>query len=702
MARLSALARPGIDDTPRLRERAWALAVLAGGSALVAAVVATHSASGGLAPSARPLLGFDAAKVPAFARALGVLAALDLAAWFAGGLVRRLLRVERSAGAVLEGVRRLALGFLALADLVLLLAALHLLRRALLMVLLFWLAVAGLVQLVRARRVVGPPSRPLRDAVSIAVMAAALLAGATAALGAHMPDYGWDAFTYHLALPERYLFEDRIVVSPLFPHSAFPLTVEMLYALALAADPGPAAKLLHAEMGALVALAAACLAGRHSRRAGLLAALVLLADPLFNWELGVAYTDLGAALFAVLALASLQDALDAEPGRRRAALRLCGVFAGACLATRYTAAAVPVALALVLLWTTRPLRQAVRDVAVVAALAALVLSPWLVRNAVFTGNPVAPALQSLFYEPGHEYFDAQAMRQQLAFVRLVGFGRGLGDLVALPVNLTVRARAGLYQAFGFRAGPMYVAGLAAAVALASARRSRALRAVLPVAAVMTLAWFYTSQEPRYLVPTLAVMAVACGIGWDALVSACARLPRPVSAAAVAVPLVALAHTQMATLARLPFVYGYALGPLSVPAFRAQDPALTIADRLRATLGPRDRLLLVYEPRGFLFHDLRYVFAHYFELMQLVHRAGDADTLAAELRGLGVTHVLVNTPNVARYRTISVPGYGEADLDRDLQTLGALLERHSVLVMADRGVFVRRMDWADTEESRWER
>jgi len=41
----------------------------------------------------------------------------------------------------------------------------------------------------------------------------------------------------------------------------------------------------------------------------------------------------------------------------------------------------------------------------------------------------------------------------------------------------------------------------------------------------------------------------------------------------------------------------------------------------------------------------------------------------------------------------VPGYGERELDQDLQVLGALLQRHSTPVMAYGGVIVRRMDWA---------
>src|SRR4029078_3255876 len=167
---------------------------------------------------------------------------------------------------------------------------------------------------------------------------------------------------------------------------------------------------------------------------------------------------------------------------------------------------------------------------------------------------------------------------------------------------------------------------------------------------------------------------------------CARPPLLVGA-------VALGHTLAAEATRLPFVYGYALGGLQVSAFRAQEPALQVADALRATLGPDDQLLMVYEPRGFFFRVLRYVFAETRDLMQLVHRAGDAEALAVQVRELGVSHVLVNSNNIARYDTTPVPGYGTEEQRQDLRVLGAMLARHSTPVLAERGVVVRRMDWA---------
>ena len=223
-------------------------------------------------------------------------------------------------------------------------------------------------------------------------------------LAASLPDYGWDGFAYHLALPERYLFRNRIVVTPLFPHSAFPQTVEMLYLLALSLDSGTLAKLIHLQFGVLTAAAVFVIARKTSKRAGVLAIAILAADPLFNWELGVAYNDLAAAFFAVLTAAAFDEW---RRGGAREALRLTGIFAGACLSVRYTAGTVLVVV-LALLWLGRPWRAwraRLGASIVIGSIAGLVLSPWLARNLVTTGNPFAPAAQAVFYAPGREYFD---------------------------------------------------------------------------------------------------------------------------------------------------------------------------------------------------------------------------------------------------------------------------------------------------------
>ena len=56
-------------------------------------------------------------------------------------------------------------------------------------------------------------------------------------------------------------------MTPLFPHSAFPQTVEMLYLLALSLDSGTLAKLIHLQFGVLTA-AGRLRPSRGGRRGG--------------------------------------------------------------------------------------------------------------------------------------------------------------------------------------------------------------------------------------------------------------------------------------------------------------------------------------------------------------------------------------------------------------------------------------------------
>ena len=649
-----------------------ALFGLAGAAIVAAAIVRYPPETLGLPPVAGAPAG---AKVAAVVASLLALLAIDLAAYALGRGLHRALRPP-STLASMAAIERLALGLLGLSTLVLALAGLRLLHVPVLAGMVGALGVAGAFLLARDLR--AATARPSPAAV---VAAAVLLVSPL--LAAWVPDYGWDAFAYHLALPERYLFRNRLVVTPLFPHSAFPQVVEMAYVVALALDSAATAKLLHLQFGVLAALAAFAMARASSLRAGALAVAVLAADPLFNWELAVAYNDLAAMLFALLAASALDEWRRTSD---RGALRAAAVFGGACVAVRYTAGVVPVAL-LLLVWLWRPRaawRAKARATLALAGLGAAVVAPWLARNALLTGNPVSPAAQAVFHAPGEEYFDPVALAQSIALTRSVGPGRGVDDLVLLPVNLTLRARIGDYRGFGFRVGALYLLGAIAFVL--GGRHASVARTCMALAAIVTLAWFFTFQEPRYLLPALGLVAVAGGIGLDAL------LPRRRGRASWLwlVPAAAVAHAQWNAAALLPWRYAYALGGLSLDGFVAQEPALAIVPRLRAAMRPGDRLLPIHEPRGFFYRGMDYVPAAPPELTMLIHHSPTPEALAARLRSLGVTHVLVNAGNIGRYPTWFVEGYGPGDHERALARLEAFLAAHTTPLVEDRGVIVRRM------------
>ena len=243
-----------------------------------------------------------------------------------------------------------------------------------------------------------------------------------------------------------------------------------------------------------------------------------------------------------------------------------------------------------------------------------------------------------------------------------------------------------YSTFGFRIGVMYVVGVMAALLAGIHRGPSAAGTALKLAGLLTLMWFYSFQEPRYLLPALGLMAVAGGVGLETLISS-----HPRYRALWLIPLAALLHTQSKAALLLPYRYGYALGSLSLAGFESQEPSLAVVPRLRALMQPGDRLMLIYENRGFFYHELDYVFSNWFEVMQMVRTAETPAAFADQLAGLGVTHVLVNTNNVKRYRTWMVEGYGEDDFERGLAKLEAFVAHETTPLFRDRHVLVRRLD-----------
>lgn len=647
--------------------------VCAGAAALVALHLAHHPHAAEPWPPAA-LLAPSLGKLWTLVRTLLALAAVDGAALIVGApLVRRL---GASADRLLAPVGALAAGLLVLAYAVLALAALHLLVAPALALL---VAAPILVAAPRLARRVAALPRPRPRALW---WAALLLAPPL--FGAFVPTWGWDALTYHLALPERWLWTGRIWFSPLSLFSAFPLDGEMLYTLALPLGGAALCKLVDLQFGVLALIAVAALARRHSPRAVLFALALPLADPLFHWELGVVYTDLALALLALLAV----EALIAWDGGDARAIRRAALFAGACAGLRYPGVVVPLALAAVALAGARRhgLGRALVAVAWLGGGALALLLPWLVRNAVFTGNPFAPALQRWF----GDYFDPFVVAEQVAFTRSVGCGHGLGALLLLPWNLFVRARAGDYSGgFGFAVGPLYLVGAVAALAAAAVRRDRAFRLPLAAAGLLALVWFATAQEARYLLPALLLVAVAGG-------AALAELSRG-RAATVACALVcavAVAWAQWPAVRALPLRWALAGGAADPDAFeRAADESAWMGAELRRTLAPGDRVLLLLEPRGWSFRGLDYLPYHVLEgapALRWVHDAPDAHALRCRLARLGVTHVVVNLGNARRFHPVPLPGYGALDYAADLGKLRAFLQAWAEPMIEHAGVVAARL------------
>jgi len=249
--------------------------------------------------------------------------------------------------------------------------------------------------------------------------AALALLAATMPPGILWPEEGngYDVLEYHLGVPREYSEAGRISYLPHNIYSNFPFNVEMLYLLCLvlrgdAVQAVFGAQLLNAFLAA-GAVAGVWLAGREfGRGSGTAAGLLAASAPLLTYLCGVAYVENGLLMFAALAMAAVLRAVG--KGRRQQGRwgLLAGLLAGFACGCKYPAVAM-VALPLGLAVIVEAFRHRPRKLLLPAAFflaTTAAFSPWLIKNAVLTGNPVFPLARGVFPERTGVWTDEAAAR----------------------------------------------------------------------------------------------------------------------------------------------------------------------------------------------------------------------------------------------------------------------------------------------------
>ncbi|TWT40281.1 hypothetical protein RAS1_39890 [Phycisphaerae bacterium RAS1] len=229
---------------------------------------------------------------------------------------------------------------------------------------------------------------------------------------------GYDALEYHLQVQREYWDAGRIAFLPHNAYASFPQQTEVLYLLLMHLAGGPyagaiPAQLLHAMLGVLAVAAVGAWAPERTR----VAALLLVGGvPWLAYVGALAYVELAMLFFTAVAAglcfspdASGESASDRllATGQRPAGGRspnydsgrfwATGLCAGLACGCKYTAVALVAApLALCALGAAGSITQRLRRSLIIAAASLLSFSPWLVRNAAFTGNPVYPFAYEVF------------------------------------------------------------------------------------------------------------------------------------------------------------------------------------------------------------------------------------------------------------------------------------------------------------------
>jgi hypothetical protein len=427
--------------------------------------------------------------------------------------------------------------------------------------------------------VAAPPDR-----VSIYLAGAALaFYGALYLINALAPELEPDARAYHLGLTSEYVrlgrFPSRIGFYEMLPQG-----LEMLFVPAFAFGRHSAARLVHCAF----LLASVPLILRVGQRlelpegVSLAAAALYFCAPVTGITGTSAYTDAGGVFFTLATFYALLVWRDTRDVRY---LAPAGITAGFCYAIKFPGALVTVLALAFLVAVERGIR--VRHLSLLAGPALAVAAPWILRDLIMTGNPVAPLFNRLFPNP---YFHLAMERNLAAGLRALS---GVPPW-RVPYELLVGGT------FGGTLGPVFFALPLGLLAL----RKPAGRLCWMAAALLALPWFW-NVGARFLMPALPFLALALALAVSM------ALPRQALWACVAVQALAcwpqifgLYHPAYAwRLERIPWRAALRIQP-ERDYLESVLPAYQVARLLQDHTNPGDRIFsLISVPTAYTDRDV---------------------------------------------------------------------------------------------------
>ena len=205
------------------------------------------------------------------------------------------------------------------------------------------------------------------------------------------PEVYYDALTYHLSTLRYWEFQHGVADFPTNLYSYYPFGAELFFLNAFHLQGGEAAKLLNVSISGLCALAAAgWMWEKGGAVFGCLAWGTVLVLPLVSATVWTTQNDVVLAFFLTLAFYAMER-WSQDRGDWRWALAV-GLLGAAAAGVKYTGILFAYAGLAALFWTrpdTRP-PKVWPQWGLMKAFILLGLAPWLLRNELFTGNPLYP------------------------------------------------------------------------------------------------------------------------------------------------------------------------------------------------------------------------------------------------------------------------------------------------------------------------
>jgi len=460
----------------------------------------------------------------------------------------------------------------------------------------------------------------------------------------------YDSLVYHLALPQAYLFAGRWVALPDLIYSAFPQNLEMLWLLGLLLGNDNLVNLLGWIISLLGIFMVYVMSHRFfGRSEAWWSAAILALMPAYLLLSSGGYVDVGLSVFS---LASLYTVMlwRLDPSRKMAVL--AGILGGLAVGIKYTGALCVLAGLLILLFShgKEYWKRNFSHGLILCGSAYLAFFPWMLKNLLVMGNPVFPFFYqwSLFQlnpwvgEAAAGYF----------FHGLTEYAPQSGwNIIKILWDIAVHGMefGGGMDVLGHMGWGVYF--LLLPLLWLATPLPVAVKALLGYAVAFYIPWAMSRPVLRFLIPLAPILAILSGYAWVKAVSLCTtRWFRTVARLALASILMSgiflFFHTTLF------------LGSYDV-LLGLQTKEEYLSHRLRHNYYqaaqfvnqlPHDTLTyIVGDQRGYYYKNPVIVTPAFNRnpLTDWANRAANPAALRQALKSHGITHILINKPEMDR-------------------------------------------------------
>lgn len=473
-----------------------------------------------------------------------------------------------------------------------------------------------------------------------------------------VPPVSKDALVHHLAIPKLYLKHGHIYEMPFMPYSYYPMNVDLLYIIPLYFGNDIVPKFIHFSFALFTAwLIFSYLKRRINTIYALLGVIFFLSIPIVVKLSINVYVDLGLIFFSTASLLLLFKWI--EHGFPLKILILAALFCGLAMGTKYNGLITCFLLTLFVPFFYSRYMKGNKPPFLTAAgygllflfIALLFFSPWMIRNYVWTNNPIFPLYDHWFNT--HNALNKQTIG--LFTYRSVVYHETWWEMALLPIRIFFQGRDRNPQYFDGQLNPFlfFLPFFAFYHIRKDPQKIRNEKKILLafVCLFFAFVFFSSGMRMRYISPIIPPLILLSIFGVKNMVEIVSRLGnksiRKIGFGAVFIIvsfLLCLNGKYILDQFKYVAPFSYLNGILSREQYITKyRPEYSVMQYINRNLQKNARILFIFMGNRGYYCDRKYIFDmknNRSMLRRIVKRSDRPEELVIELKKMGITHLLI--------------------------------------------------------------